>query len=241
MQKICIIIPCYNEAHRLDTAKFHDFIQLHSYHFCFVNDGSTDGTSNVISDLKSKVGDKVSLIELKTNSGKGEAVRQGFLRISKTGPFQIIGYLDADLATPLEEIPYLLSYFNNEYQVVFGSRIKRLGTDIQRNLGRHYLGRIFATMVSLVLNLKVYDTQCGAKFFTIEDTAHIFEQPFISRWLFDVEILSRLKQNNPHLFKENTLEVPLRTWREQKNSRIRFIDIIKIPLEFYQIKNTNFL
>ena len=97
--------------------------------------------------------------------------------MADTGSFEIIGYLDADLATPLEEIPYLLRFFDEEYEAVIGSRVKRLGTQIHRKLPRHYMGRIFATLASVMLNIKAYDSQCGAKFFKLETTQFLFEDP----------------------------------------------------------------
>ena len=79
-----------------------------------------------------------------------------------------IGYLDADLATPIEEIDNLLNIIktDSKKEVVFASRIQLIGNEIKRNFFRHFIGRIFATCVSLLLKIKIYDTQCGAKIFS---------------------------------------------------------------------------
>ena len=237
MQKTCIIIPCYNEEHRLDTSEFLNFIPQNPYHFCFVNDGSTDDTSRLIKGIKKKAEEKVTLLELDVNSGKSEAIRQGFLKMADTGSFDIIGYLDADLATPLKEIHYLLRFFDEEYEVVIGSRVKRLGTQIHRKLPRHYMGRIFATLASAMLNIKAYDSQCGAKFFKQETTHFLFEEQFISKWIFDLEILYRLRSSKPHIYENKLIEVPLRKWSEQLDSKIRLVDILKVPIELFRIRN----
>jgi len=236
MQKTCIIIPCYNEEQRLDTSKFLNFILHNSYHFCFVNDGSKDSTAKLITELKRKANKKVTLINLEINSGKGEAIRQGFLKMVDTRYFEIIGYLDADLATPLEEIPYLLAFFDEEYEVVIGSRVKRLGTHIYRRLPRHYMGRIFATIASTTLKIRAYDSQCGAKFFKAETTQFLFREQFISKWIFDLELLYRLKNEQPEIYENKLLEVPLRKWSEQLDSKIRLADILRVPIELLKIK-----
>ena len=104
-----------------------------------------------------------------------------------------IGFLDADLAAPIEEIDNLLKIIkiDKTKEVVFASRIQLIGSEIKRNYFRHFFGRVFATGVSNILNLPVYDTQCGAKLFRTEHAELIFSEHFISRWFFDVELFAR--------------------------------------------------
>src|SRR5690606_37481279 len=161
----------------------------------FVNDGSTDHTFEVLQNIRQKFSKEVHVIDLPKNVGKAEAVRQGFLRAFQVDHFTHIGYLDADLATHLNEIAYMLSHFNGKVKIVLGSRVLRLGAVIQRSSLRHYLGRIFATIASNVLDMKVYDSQCGAKLFEMNMAQILFQKPFISKWLFDLELLYRLKLN----------------------------------------------
>ena len=102
----------------------------------------------------------------------------------KTSKYQLVGYWDADLATPLAEIPVFIEKFqsNKELNAVCGSRILRLGSSIRRSVFRHYLGRVFATIVSNILNIPVYDTQCGAKLFRTKHAELIFPKLILARW-----------------------------------------------------------
>lgn len=208
--------------------------------FYFVNDGSTDSTLHLMRELEAGYPSKVEILDLPENRGKAEAVRQGILSALATDRFHYIGYLDADLATPLEEIGFLLMNFDQDVTVVIGSRIKRLGAEVNRSLLRHYFGRIFATAASVYLGMGVYDSQCGAKIFESHVAKELFSRPFVSRWLFDLELLYRLKRKAATGLSWNIIEVPLRTWTEKGDSKIKFPDLLKVPYELYRIrKNTN--
>ena len=133
-----------------------------------VNDGSRDNTAITLERVQQQAPERVFIIDRKENKGKAETVREGMLyglRLSP-GP-EVIGFWDADLATPLEAVFDLLPILENRanVQMVFGARVSLLGRKILRNPARHYLGRIFATTVSWMLKLPIYDTQCGAKLF----------------------------------------------------------------------------
>ena len=94
-----------------------------------------------------------------------------------------------------------------DVEIVIGSRVQMLGRDTRHNWRRHYLGRVAATAVSVMLRLRVYDTQCGAKLFRAGATVgRVFLQPFLTRWIFDVEILSRWLLAQPRGTGRETLE-----------------------------------
>ena len=118
--------------------------------------------------------------------------------------------------------------------MTMGARLKRLGANVQRKAYRHYMGRVFATVVSLLFRMPVYDSQCGAKLFRVSLVPEVFRAPFSSRWLFDVEILLRVRRLYPD-YERLVCEVPLRTWIEQGDSRIRFSHLLKMPYELFQI------
>ncbi len=110
---------------------------------------------------------------------------------------EYVGFWDADLATPLEDIESFCRVLDGKPRIetVVGTRIRLLGHRIERQPTRYWLGRLFANTASVALGLRVFDTQCGAKLFRVTPTtAKLFERPFLTRWIFDVEILARMRQ-----------------------------------------------
>jgi dolichyl-phosphate beta-glucosyltransferase len=240
MQTTCIIVPCYNEALRLRTEEFVAFA-LAEPQVCLylVNDGSTDGTKSAIDRITSQIPGRAFYLELDTNSGKAEAVRQGMIHAAQHIPADFFGFWDADLSTPLSETRYLAEGFNRNASTmaVFGSRVKRLGTDIERNAWRHYLGRVFATVASVTLGLPVYDSQCGAKIFRKEFVIPLFTERFVTDWLFDVEILARMcSLYGVDRTTRSVYEAPLNEWKEVGGSKLRFNHFLKAPIDLLRIR-----
>jgi glycosyltransferase involved in cell wall biosynthesis len=203
-----------------------------------VNDGSSDQTLAVLGRLQAVRPDRVLVLDVPSNAGKAEAVRQGMLQAHGWKPLDYIGYWDADLATPLEELPAMcrLAESRGECLMVLGSRIKRLGASIDRRAKRHYLGRVFATLASLVLRLPVYDTQCGAKLVRAALVPQLFDRPFVSRWIFDVEVLARLRNLvGVEKLLAGTVELPLQTWRDVGGSKLKLASMLRAPLELWKI------
>lgn len=234
-----IVIPCYNEAERIDLKSFEAFVLSNEdYHICFVNDGSKDKTAEVLYKFCQTNPVHFSHINLDANVGKGEAVRAGLLALRESKHYESIGFLDADLATPLEEYDKLnTTLLTRTYGAVFGSRMKKMGSKIDRSIKRHIIGRFFATLISKTINMHFYDTQCGAKVFKPEILDSILETPFITKWLFDAEILIRLKQKiGLNDISSVVLEQPLDTWIEMGDSKITKADIIRIPIDLFKIK-----
>lgn len=225
-----IVVPCYNEESRLDISAFAEFIKVNpSTTFLFVNDGSKDGTLRVLRKLQEQFSQQVSILDLEINCGKAEAVRRGIMLATAQAESKWVGFWDADLATPLYEIPRFINLIEKKksLKMLMGCRFRHLGSDIRRKTSRHYVGRVFATIVSMMLNIPVYDTQCGAKIFETELAKKIFSTPFISRWLFDVELLFRAR---PLIELDHIYELPLTYWEDISGSRLKFSDFLKSPL-----------
>lgn len=238
MSKTVIIIPCYNEAKRLPVDEFKlGFQNNPDVLFLFVNDGSTDDTLSLLTSLKN-THKNVDIFDRQPNSGKANAVRLAMLHAIAQYDFDLIGYFDADLATPLSEITRFENYFSahENLKMVVGSRVRRLGADIDRTWQRHIIGRVFATFASATLLLPVYDTQCGAKMIKKEVVEPLFTEKFISKWLFDVEVFARLSLlvGFPNI-KQCVYEHPLQSWIEKGDSRIKLKDFVKFPIDLYKI------
>lgn len=147
-----------------------------------------------------------------------------------------VGFWDADLATPLEEVKWFYQFAGDDsYDLIIGSRVARLGAKIDRTIFRHYSGRLFATLISQGLGWKVHDTQCGAKLMTPELIPICMERPFKTSWLFDVEILLRLKKVYGNAAQEKVLEVPIRAWNDVKGSKIGWLDFVKVPFQIWKV------
>ncbi|HON58362.1 MAG TPA: glycosyltransferase family 2 protein [Smithella sp.] len=238
--RTAIIIPCYNEEKRLPVKEFLSFAEDNDdVLFLFVNDGSRDKTSVILEELSSR-NESFSTIHLKENQGKAEAVRQGILHALEHFDTDCLGYWDADLATPLPEIKNFVDYLSSaRYQMVIGCRLMRLGAKIKRKALRHYPGRIFATAASIALQLQVYDTQCGAKLFKADIALSLFENPFISRLLFDVELLARyVRIYGLEKAAHDIYEYPLSFWEDVDGSSIKVKDFFEAPMELWKIKRT---
>ena len=228
MPQTVVVVPCFNEAARLDDASFLALAAAPGIGVLFVDDGSTDGTAARLATLAARGDGAITALSLPGNAGKGEAVRRG-LREALEGGATTIGYVDADLSTPVPEVLRLLAEMERRHAVVvMGARVALLGTAIARRAHRHYLGRLFATAASLVLGVRVYDTQCGAKFF--RDTPAVrnaLATPFASRWAFDVELIGRLLQGDPPLRPADFVEIPLQRWIDVSGSKIGPLQMVR--------------
>ncbi|MGB0680275.1 MAG: glycosyltransferase, partial [Polyangiales bacterium] len=175
----------------------------------------------------------VSALRLPHNQGKAEAVRQGMLQAWQSHA-SWLGYADADMATPPEELIRLLHVATQQasYDGVLGSRVRRAGAQVERQVHRHYLGRVFATAASIALGTPFYDTQCGAKFFRrTPRLQQALARPFRSRWAFDVELLERLLYPDSEASPARFLEVPLQKWVDVRGSKLRPRDMMAAGVE----------
>lgn len=239
MPEISLIIPCYNEAARFDVSAFENFLLDHDQVvFCFVNDGSKDGTAQLLNDLSKRYSGSVLVKHLEKNCGKAEAVRLGMMDCFQKNTSAFIGFWDADLSTPLNELDRLKARMDSNPQCMMavGSRLKRMGAEIERRPVRHIMGRIFSTFASMILGLPVYDSQCGAKLFRKESIKILFEEKFITRWLFDLELFARLRNHfGRDLVSGHIEEVPVLRWKDVAGSKIGWMDFIKVPVQLWKI------
>jgi dolichyl-phosphate beta-glucosyltransferase len=241
-----IVVPCYNEGSRLQRQAILDFLRhVEGIGLLFVNDGSRDNTLSVLQSMRNECEERIQILDQKENTGKAEAVRLGMLAAMEQPGVAYVGFWDADLATPLDALPEFIAVLadNRRLQMVFGSRVRLLGRHVHRRAIRHYLGRVFASCVSLALRLPIYDSQCGAKLFHVTpELMESLRDPFLSRWVFDVEILARyiaLHHGHTSYLHESIYEYPLKYWSDVAGSKVRpgdyfsaFIDLFRIYLRY---------
>src|SRR5262245_39285778 len=192
MSTLSIVIPAYNEAVRLGKSlpTVVDYLRenLPESELIVVDDGSMDNTADLAREMLNDSGSlRTSVISYKSNLGKGRAVRLGL----QAARGDIALFSDADLSTPITEVPKLTEPITRgEYDVTFGSRaLDRSLIGVHQPWRREQGGRIFNLVVRLATGLPFWDTQCGFKAFRMQVCRPIVEAATVDRFGFDVELL----------------------------------------------------
>jgi dolichyl-phosphate beta-glucosyltransferase len=209
-----IVIPAYNEGTRLGPTleKVLAYLRRQGWdaEVIVVNDGSRDHTAEIVRSF-AESHPQVRLVENPGNRGKGYSVRNGMLKAQG----EIIVFSDADLSSPIEEMPKLLQAINQGADIAIGSRWLRAELQTTRqSLHRQLFGRIFNALNRMILGLRFKDTQCGFKAFTRRAAQTILPLQLIERWGFDPEILFLARK-----FGFRVAEVPVR-WGHVGGTRI---------------------
>src|SRR5438876_5713469 len=211
-----IVIPAFNEAARIgETIRATlDYLSRTSpeSELIVVNDGSTDATSPIAREALKPSAIQTQLLENFPNRGKGAAVRRGLLTAQK--PIGL--FFDADLSTPLEEIPKLIEPIaRGEVDVAFGSRaLDRRLIGHHQPWRREQGGRVFNLIVRVATGLPFWDTQCGFKAFRLDVFRPILERARTDGFGFDVELLYLARKANLRM-----KEIPVR-WNHYEGSKV---------------------
>jgi glycosyltransferase involved in cell wall biosynthesis len=232
--EISIIVPAYEEQERLgDSIK-----QILAYiersklsaELLVVDDGSKDNTAETAKSAASGFHDLTTkVIRYETNRGKGYAVKIGLLAASA----DIAVFSDADLSTPIEELPKLVEPIQaGEYDITFGSRALDRGL-----IGKHQPwrreqgGKVMNLIIRTMSGLPFADTQCGFKAFNMKKFRPLLETMTIDRFGFDVEFLFVAAYHQLHL-----KEIPVR-WNNVEGSKVNVLrDTRRMITELYQIR-----
>jgi glycosyltransferase involved in cell wall biosynthesis len=223
---LSIIIPAYNEAERLP----HTLVDIdkrlsaadYSYEIVVVNDGSTDATATIVKNM-AKMVKNLKLIDLRQNSGKGSAVRQGMLL--STGKIRL--FTDADNSTSIDQFEKMMPLFKEGADVVIGSRAAK-GSVLApaEPWYRQVPGKIGNLVFQSVLGLwGIWDTQCGFKAFTEEAAERVFNISVVEGWGFDVEILALAKRMGYKI-----REIPVH-WTNDTRSHVKASAYLKVLRE----------
>lgn len=207
-----VVIPAFNEAQRLPpflekvVAYFEG--RDEPYEIIVVDDGSTDGTAELVEDKRLGA---VEVLRLQPNLGKGAAVRAGML--AARGAYRL--FADADGATPIEELKRLEPMLIAGADVVIGSRVLvDPGVSVTTRWHRVGSGRVFNWLVARVGLHGVADSQCGFKAFTAQAAGRLFDALSTPGFGFDVELLLLARATGFRI-----VEVPV-NWADQAGSKV---------------------
>jgi dolichyl-phosphate beta-glucosyltransferase len=226
-----IVIPAYNEGHRLAATleKVLAYLKEQGWdsEVVVVNDGSQDNTADIVRSFAEKH-PSLRLIENPGNRGKGYSVRNGMLNARG----QILLFSDADLSSPIEEVPKLLKPLAEGADISIGSRWLQAELQTQRQpLHRQLFGRIFNVLLRITLGLQFADTQCGFKAFKRRAAQAVFPLQRIERWGFDPEVLFLARK-----FGFKVKEVPV-AWGHSGGARINpVVDGSRMFMEMLRIR-----
>lgn len=239
VSKTLLVIPHYNDVTRL-ALFLPDLLETLPPHFSILisDDGSTEKQKKLLLALTSKMkshsgGEKAILLNplfSARNTGKGGAVYRGW---DHSEGFSLVAFTDADGAVCAREIVRTERFFRSEgctAEALFANRVKMLGRTIHRSVYRHLSGRVFATLVSELARVPVFDTQCGLKILKSEAYQKICPYFSTQGFAFDVELLLLLLKSG-----FSVIEFPV-DWKDISGSKVRlFRDSIRMSLEVLKI------
>lgn len=233
---LSLVIPAYNEAQRigatLTTAVDYFERQGYASEIIVVDDGSLDNTVDVVRKIQKTSRVPIHLKRLPENQGKGFAVRAGMLEMA-AGKFRF--YYDADGSTPVEEVERCSALFDNDADIVIGSRALP-GSVIQQRQAwyRENMGRCY-NLIEKALGITSYsDTQCGFKGFTAQAAEICFSRQTVNRFSFDAELLFIAAKHGLRI-----LELPV-SWKNSPNSKVSPVgDAVRMFFDLLAIRWKN--
>lgn len=223
---LSVIIPAYNEEKRLGSnlGSVLKYLQTNypNFELIIVDDGSTDNMAKSVQKVISSES-RAKLISYKPNRGKGFAVRTGVMASSGK---QVL-FMDADMSTPLTEIPKILKRLQSS-DLVIGSRGKS-----DAPLGRQLASFIFDQIKYFMVGLRRFrDTQCGFKAYQGEVARRLYAKSQINRFMFDVEILYLAEKENLKI-----IELPV-SWSDVPDSTVRFWEgVVNVFRDLWRIRH----
>lgn len=214
-QNMCIIIPAYNEAERIGFTidQYAEYFNKRADILVVMN-GCTDNTQEVVRASEAFKTGILNCLELE-QAGKGYAVTQGFLKALE-GPYDMIGFVDADCATMPAAFDHLIQKLNQDKtDGIIASRYMQDAQSSQRPITKEWGRKLcFLPLVSCLYGLDYQDTQCGAKLFTRKVIERIAPQMRQPGWSFDIELLYLARQEG-----FSVIEVPT-IWEDQPGSHL---------------------
>lgn len=237
--RVGMVIPCHNNATRLRSSDFIQFVNdTTEYHLCFVNDGSTDNTLESLKELRKGRESHVSIYDSTKHGGKAEAIRLGMLQLYEETEVDYMGYLDCDLSISHQDFNSLVTTIeNSDFKMVSGSRSKCIGVKFIQGSARKILGTTLSLVIRKIIAMNFKGALCGAKIFSKDVIPLLFGKKFITQWLFDLEILMRMRM---HFGAKKAValmyEKPLEQWGYAEKSSLSMKDSLQVVGQLAQIK-----
>ena len=227
------MIPAYNEERRLPATLDAILSYLRRKEFSnteilVVNDGSVDGTADLVRERSKGLDIPLRLLENPGNRGKGYSVRCGMREA--TGEWVL--FTDADLSAPIEECDKLLKRaVEGRADVAIGSRaLDRSLIGARQPALREYSGRFFNLIMRFMTGLPYADTQCGLKLFHCAAARRIFALQQLDGFSFDVEDLVIAETLGLKV-----IEVPVR-WNNAAGTKVNTIQGLKAFSDLLKIR-----
>jgi len=210
---VSIIFPAYNEARRLPSAVEETISFLRgfakSYEIIIAEDGSTDGTNNIASQLSKKY-NFVKHIHNDKRLGKGRALKEA----SKKSRGKIIVHMDVDLATNIKHLRELVQSIIDGYDFAIGSRLLP-ESRVERTPLREFTSRVYNFIMRMLFKTGIRDHQCGFKSFRREALMKIVDEVEANHLFWDTELLVRALKGGCRI-----REVPVE-WKEGGATKVR--------------------
>ncbi|MEM2924162.1 MAG: flippase-like domain-containing protein [Methanocellales archaeon] len=192
MVEVTLVLPAYNEASRIENAVEAISRELReitdSFEIIIAEDGSTDGTDKIASELAKRF-DYVKHLHSKERLGRGRALARAF----SSGKGAILVYLDVDLATDVKHLKELIQAIREGYDIATGSRLLNQ-SEVKRPFKREIASKGYNLLVRLLLSSKLRDHQCGFKAFKRESFEKLSNQVKAHHWFWDTECLIRAQR-----------------------------------------------
>ncbi|MBV6501854.1 MAG: hypothetical protein CJBNEKGG_04384 [Prosthecobacter sp.] len=233
-----LVVPCFRESARIGAflpELCRAVSGLGGVRIQVVEDGSgpeeAAAMNAVVEGLRPSCPRLLPLKVLSENLGKGGAVYAGW---ADHGGAQWLGFVDADgscAAREVERLIRLLPPSGSPPSALFASRVKMLGRRVERLLKRHLLGRVYATLVSEMLDIPVYDSQCGLKLVPRTAFEKVAPGLQVTGFAFDVELMTALLDGGCEV-----VEVPV-DWHETPGGKVRLLrDSWRMALDVWRIR-----
>ena len=238
IKSLSVVFPMYNEANRLfrtfkDIEKFKKLNFIKDIEYIFVDDGSTDNSIKKINDFfKNKKNFNFKVVKIKTNTGKGYALKKGVIKAKKDW----ILTLDVDISVSLLQIKKWINYkyIDSKNVIYFGSRNLK-NSELEFKFHRKILGIIFSFLLKILFQIDIKDTQCGFKLYKNKMAKKIFRNIKDTGFVHDVEVVLLSKKYNYRL-----KELPIK-WIHRNESKLNiFVDTFKMFYKLFIIKKNLF-